>query len=216
MDLSTSTGSRKRLEAHRWDRAGEDWYVEPAWCSERLFEEEPFVGTVWDPACGGGNIPEAAKAAGYGTHASDLVDRGYPGSYSLDFFKSDARHAGIVTNPPFKIAGEFALHALKLAHKVAIIFPTARLNAAHWITGTPLRRVWLLSPRPSMPPGHVIAAGGKPSGGKMDYCWLVLDRAYTGSPELRWLRRDGQPKPDDAWSAMWRRPYQAPTDGGTS
>jgi hypothetical protein len=44
----------------------------------------------------------------------------------------------------------FALHALSLATaKVAMIFPVARLNAAHWLRATPLRRVWLLTPRPS-------------------------------------------------------------------
>jgi hypothetical protein len=31
---------------------------------------------------------------------------------------------------------------------VAIIFPTARLNAARWLQDTPLRRIWLLTPRP--------------------------------------------------------------------
>lgn len=51
---------------------------------------------------------------------------------------------------------------------------------------------WLMTPRPSMPPGHVIARGEKPGGGKMDFCWLVWDRSYhQGAPELRWLRRDG-------------------------
>lgn len=44
-------------------------------------------------------------------------------------------------------------------------------------------------PRPSMPPGHVIAAGEKPAGGKMDFCWLVFEHGYGGSPELCWLRR---------------------------
>jgi hypothetical protein len=82
-------------------------------------------------------------------------------------------------------------HSLLLAErKVAIVFPVARLNAAHWIKGTPLRRVWLMTPRPSMPPGHVIAAGHKPGGGKVDFCWLVWEHGCTGAPELHWLRRD--------------------------
>ena len=74
--------------------------------------------------------------------------------------------------------------------KVAIIFPVARLNAAHWLKGTPLRRIWLLTPRPSTPPGRVIAAGQKPGGGKTDFCWLVFEQGYTGRPELNWLHRD--------------------------
>jgi hypothetical protein len=43
-----------------------------------------------------------------------------------------------------------------------------------------------------MPPGHVIARGEKPGGGKMDYCWLVWEIGYEGPPEMRWLRRDVQ------------------------
>jgi hypothetical protein len=50
--------------------------------------------------------------------------------------------------------------------------------------------VWLLTPRPSMPPGEVIARGEKPGGGKTDFCWLVFDRTHSGPPELRWLHRD--------------------------
>jgi hypothetical protein len=76
-------------------------------------------------------------------------------------------------------------------YKVAAIFPTARLNAARWLEGHPLRHIWLLTPRPSMPPGHVITAGGKVGGGKTDYCWLVFDHKYAiGEPMVKWLHRD--------------------------
>jgi hypothetical protein len=44
-----------------------------------------------------------------------------------------------VTNPPFDMAKGFAIRALEFArHKVAIIFPTARLNAARWLQALPL------------------------------------------------------------------------------
>ncbi len=100
----------------------------------------------------------------------------------------------IVTNPPFDNARQFALHALKLvARKVAIIFPTARLNAAKWLNATPLARIWFLTPRPSMPPGHVIAAGEKPGGGKTDFVWLVFDRGHNGNPTFGWLHRERAP-----------------------
>jgi hypothetical protein len=184
------TPTRER-KSHIWERETHEHYVEPAWCSARLFQEEDFGAYIHDPACGFGTIPEAARCAGLATTASDLVDRGYERGFVIDFLQSNVGRDNIVCNPPFNIASHFALHALKLtAHKVAIIFPTARLNAAHWIKGTPLRRVWLMTPRPSMPPGHVIAAGHKPGGGKVDFCWLVWEHGYEGAPELRWLCRD--------------------------
>jgi hypothetical protein len=185
-------GATAKLDAHIWEREEHEHYVEPEWCSRRLFEEEAFSGPIWDPCCGFGRIPVSALAAGYDdVRASDIVNRGYP-SRTLDFLNFTTCGASIVCNPPFNIADKFALHALSLgAPKVAMIFPTARLNAAHWLRGTPLQRVWLMTPRPSMPPGHVIARGEKPGGGKMDYCWLIWSRGYQGIVEMKWLRRDG-------------------------
>lgn len=166
-------------------------YVEPHWVSERLFADEPFVGHIHDPSCGFGRIVESAKLAGYTADGLDLVDRGYYHK-ETDFLLTSRKHDNIVCNPPFDIFEEFARHALALARrKVAMIMPTARLNAARWLEDTPLLRVWLLTPRPSMPPGHVITAGGKVGGGKSDYCWLVWTNIQTSvNPEIRWLHRD--------------------------
>jgi hypothetical protein len=184
------------LNAQVWQREANEHYVEPHWCGERLFEEEQFHGQIWDPCCGFGRIPDAAARHGYPhIYASDIVDRRYVGlNEIIDFLKCTDHQASpnIVCNPPFNIASHFALHALSLTatEKVAMIFPTARLNAAHWLKGTPLARVWLMTPRPSMPPGHTITAGEKPGGGKMDFCWLVWELGHVGASELRWLRRD--------------------------
>lgn len=179
------------LNARIWNRADDEWYLEPHWCSERLFAEERFQGSIYDPTCGTGRVVIAALKAGLKAYGSDLVDRGWD-STPQDFLKHGSRHDNIVCNPPFDSAPKFAQHALKLARaKVAMIFPTARLNAAHWLKGTPLVRVWLMTPRPSMPPGRVILAGEKPGGGKSDFCWLVWSHGHAGPAELCWLQRDG-------------------------
>ena len=93
-------------------------------------------------------------------------------------------------NPLLK-AGEISFVWSDCGAKVAMVFPTARLNAAHWLRGTPLVRILLMTPRPSMPPGHTIAAGEKPGGGKMDFCWLVWSVGFSGDASVKWLRRDG-------------------------
>lgn len=184
------------LNAKVWAREPNEHYVEPFWCSERLFAEEKFEGGIYDPCCGFGRIVISGLKAGHVAYGSDLIDRGWDSTRTPhDFLSSaDEQHDNIVCNPPFDIAPEFALHALKLARrKVAMVFPTARLNAAHWLRGTPLARVWLMTPRPSMPPGYTITAGEKPGGGKSDFCWLVWTRGRIGPADLRWLRRDGEP-----------------------
>lgn len=191
--MTDSDTATRPLNAQIWEREPNEHYVEPFWCSERLFQEELFEGGVYDPCCGFGRIVISALKAGLKGYGSDLIDRGWDSTRTPHDFLSgaDEQHDNIVCNPPFDIAPQFALHALGLARKkVAMVFPTARLNAAHWLHGTPLARVWLMTPRPSMPPGHVIAAGEKPSGGKMDFCWLVWSRGRIGPADLRWLKRD--------------------------
>jgi hypothetical protein len=183
------------VNAHSWQRETHEHYVEPFWCSERLFAEEKFEQSIWDPCCGFGRIVDSAVKAGYLGIGTDIVDRGYRDFAGIHDFCTSPKHpvsSDIVCNPPFNIAPQFAARALALecVGKVAMIFPTARLNAAHWLRETPLARVWLMTPRPSMPPGHTITAGEKPGGGKMDFCWLVWTKGYIGPATLQWLRRD--------------------------
>jgi hypothetical protein len=185
---------RKR-ESHVWAREDSDFYVEPAWCSERLFQEEKFEGEVWDPACGIGRIVKAARGAGLSGIGTDLVDRGFEYYTLTDFTVSGCdTAANIVCNPPFKLAEEFALRALKLAErKVAMLLPSKWLHGdkrSRWLETTPLRRVWFLTPRPSMPPGQVIQNGGRAGNGTVDFAWFVWLRGYDGAAEIRWLRRD--------------------------
>lgn len=183
----------KRAEnSHIWQREEFEHYVEPRWCSKRLFDVEKFDGFIHDPCCGFGYIPSEAAAAGYGSMGSDIVDRTPVCAFSqYDFLKVSGPYDNIVCNPPFDEFQKFALHALKSTkHKVAMIWLVRTLNAARWLQQTPLKRILFLTPRPSMPPGHVIASGQKPGGGKQDFCWLIWDHEFKGEPTIGWLHRD--------------------------
>jgi hypothetical protein len=183
--------SRRPRQSHIFARDDHDFYIEPPWCSERLFAVEPFAGLIWDPAAGSGTIPRAARTAGLSDFASDIADRGCESRQDFLIAPAPAEAFNVVTNPPFGLARGFVERALTLgAVKTAIIFPTARLNAARWLKPLPLAKIYLLTPRPSMPPGEVIARGEKPGGGKTDFCWLVLDRTHSGPPTMSWLHRD--------------------------
>jgi hypothetical protein len=198
MQITAASGIVKKTArlAHNWERDPHDWYIEPVWVSRRLFEEEIFEGEILDPACGWGRIVRSAIDAGYPARASDIIVRP-SGDAAVDKLKVQADFrdlngpaVNVVCNPPYRVLPTFTQAALKLARrKVAVIFPVARLNAAHWITGAPLLRVWLMSPRPPMPPGSYLEAGHKPGGGRVDFCWLVFDHGYSGAAEVRWLHR---------------------------
>lgn len=180
-------------QSHIWPRQADDHYVEEMWCNKRLFEVEEFEGTTQDPFCGFGRVVEAGKAAGVSIFGTDLVDRGYPEIHAVqDFQAQTARVRNIAANPPFSIFQQAARHALALTDgKVALIWLTRRLAAAHWLRSLPLKRIYFMTPRPSMPPGHVIAAGHKPGNGKQDFCWLVFDHKHQGPATTHWLHRDG-------------------------
>lgn len=204
-DVSTGPlrGPLRKRESSLWQREADDWYQEPRWCSQRLFEEEAFRGTVCDPACGGGNIVLSAGAAGLLTWGFDVVWR----TDSLDVKIHDwlcydgDPFDNIVSNPPFGLCDDrkagthpFVEKCLaKAERKVALLLPANWIQGdkrSRWLEQTPLRRVWFISPRPSMPPGQVIAAGGKPGNGTTDYAWFVWQADYDGPAECRWLRRD--------------------------
>ena len=200
----TAEPLRKR-DSSLWRRDPHDWYVEPAWCSLRLFEEETFCGTVHDPACGGGNIVRSALAHGHLVTGGDIVDRseatGHGRPEIADWLApTDRRHANIVSNPPFGLCDDrksrshpFVERCLERAErKVALLLPANWVQGdmrSRWLERTPLRRVWFLSPSPSMPPGHVLASGAKPGNGTTDYAWFVWQMDYDGATEVRWLRR---------------------------
>jgi hypothetical protein len=198
---TTPTKSRALKKGQRnkkWPRHPDDWYVEPHWVNERLFAVEQFEGRVWDPAAGLGRILQAAQAVGLPTVGTDIVARAADLYQTVNFLdvpaEPDTTEPNIVCNPPFKLAERFVEHALQLVErKVAMLLPAVWVQGqtrSRWLKKSPLRRVWFLAPRPSMPPGPVIATGEKPGSGIQDFAWFVWLKGYDGHPEIRWLDRD--------------------------
>jgi hypothetical protein len=186
-------GVVKERKSHIFKRDEANFYVEPEWCSIRLFETEQFPGAIWDPFAGWGRVIKAARAAGYATLATDIVDRGYPLDAIQDFLtiKHLSPDVSIVGNPPF--TDEIAQHAIALNPiKMALIWPLARVVAAWpWLAKAPLSHVYMLTPRPALPPGNYIAAGKRPEGARVEHCWLIFQRGYSELPTIGWLRRNG-------------------------
>lgn len=104
-------------------RAADDFYAtDPVAVEvliERLQSTDPIFRRgkprIYECACGEGNISKALESMGYEVISTDLVDRGY-GISGIDFLKTNKLEdcAVIITNPPYKYANEFILHALEL------------------------------------------------------------------------------------------------------
>lgn len=206
-------------DAHLWARHPEDFYVEPSWCSERLFATVNFEGTVVDPSCGSGRIVRAArqhreKASKIGDNritkvlGYDIVKRCKEcNDETEDFLQSDYETDNIVSNPPFGLCNkatktsrhtehfQYIKRALATAEKkIALLLPIGWMTGAdkgRYLKTTPLEQVIILAPRPSMPPGPVIEAGIEPGGGEVDFAWYIWRQGYKGKPVLEWMDRDG-------------------------
>lgn len=190
-----SSADRKEKKSHLWARHPQDWYVEPEWCSERLFEVEPFSGRIWDPACGLGRVLMGAEKAGHEVFGSDIARRSDYCDLHLQFERIDRPYGrNIASNPPFGMAEDFLRLALIYADgKVALLLPLTWLSGkqrSRMLETTPLRRVYVLAPRPSMPPGPVVVAGEKPGGGTKDFAWFIWEKGFHGAPEISFLRRE--------------------------
>jgi hypothetical protein len=148
----------KPKAAHIFARAEHEFYVEPTWCDEALFAAETFSGPIHDPACGTGRIVEVAITAGHAATGSDIVERSDLRDFEFDYLGDTAALAypNIVCNPPYRRAREFITKALRESLQYGFLFGAER---AAWLASTPLERVWVLAPRPSMPPGELVLAG---------------------------------------------------------
>ena len=173
-----------------YDRADDDYYVEPSWVVDALLAVEPFNGMIYDPCCGRGTIPEACRRRGLITMASDIADRGY-GDTGIDFFRSGSAPDAIISNPPYDRLEDFIWRALEMTRrqsgKVAVITRVGFLcgqKRQKLFATTPLSRIWFCSKRPSMPPGNSEAPA---SGGSVDYAWLVWDHQHSGAVTAGWL-----------------------------
>ncbi|MFE3839538.1 hypothetical protein [Pseudogemmobacter sonorensis] len=194
------------------------WYREPAWCAERLFQDEAFPGGIIDPCAGTGTIVRAARAAGLRAEGFDLRDRGardlvQPGVcfFTGDYLPGTWPCANIVSNPPYatwlqlgrdkpspdamaRSEDEFLRIALRRTiGKVAVLLPTGWISAderSRWIESLPFYREYRLTPRPSIPSGGHLAEGGKRGGGKTDFSWFVFLNGFQGDPTVHFLRRD--------------------------
>jgi hypothetical protein len=186
----------KEKLAHLWERDPHDWYVEPSECSAALFSMEYFEGVVWDPACGLGRIVAQARLAGLDAVGTDLVRRSSLCADSFDFLKRsfEPEFCNIVMNPPFSLAEEFVREALRITPtggKVAAILPLVWVSGfsskRDWLPNSPLKTLYPISPRPSMPPGKVVASGIKPGNGTKDFAWLVWQNGYSGNASVRFM-----------------------------
>lgn len=174
-------------------REKDDFYRTPEIATLALLHAERVPSVVWEPACGDGAIGNVLTANGHTVIGTDLVARGY-GEPRRDFlFERDLLAPAIITNPPFKLADEFVLHALSMGAEFVAMF--MRLT---WLEGRarhdslwskrPPARVHVFSQRLTLWRGDEV---GRDAGGTIAFAWFVWQRGHSGDTALRWIAPEG-------------------------
>jgi hypothetical protein len=168
---------------------GMDLYQTPIVAVEALLRVEDLPHRLWEPAAGRGAIVNVLRAAGHEVLASDLVDYGDPTHFARrDFLmehKAPDGCEGIITNPPFRLAGEFVAHALDLCPRVVMLLRLAFLESdrrSDILENRGLARIHVFRRR--LPMMHRDAWEGPKTGSAMAFAWFVWDRAHVGAPTI--------------------------------
>ena len=152
-----------------YERAEHDFYASSPKAIDELYKviEKPVV--VRECACGEGHLSKRMEQLGSEVISTDLIDRGY-GVGGVDFLQADKLLAPvIITNPPYRYAKEFVLHALELGAEY------------------PPRTVAVFTRRIQ------VALNGDPEMFKKSsaacYAWFIWDKGYTGAPKITWINK---------------------------
>ena len=171
---------------------GLDFWRTPPQATEALLKREKFIGTILEPACGTGDMSQILmEKYGDSVVSSDIVDRGYSHHcFTEDFLsktKDNNYYGNVITNPPFNLAEEFIIEALRLSNrKVAMLLKLEFLQSIkrfELFKNTPLKVVYIFSYRvPFWQHGY-----DKPINNQR-HAWYVWDNLYyDGSTKLEWI-----------------------------
>jgi len=195
MSNSVDTARKIAGDNSRLGRSKADFYPTPPNATKALLLYEKFEGSIWECACGKGDISKILIAHRYDVISSDINDYGY-GSPNVDFLNSNSifgeqlqQDDNIITNPPFEFALEFVLQAKQYSRfKIAMFLKTAFLEGAKRYEmfqdkQFPLKCIHQFSKRVNFG----IHAGTHKNGGMIPFAWFVWDRNYEGKPYINWI-----------------------------
>lgn len=178
--------------AHALVDRKDDLYETPPEAVRALLSAEFVPTRIWEPACGPGSIVSVLRDTGREVVAGDLVDYGCPLSFhGIDFLMETRAPLGlecVVTNPPFKLAGEFVCKALELCPLVIMLLRLAFLESERRrpiLDNGHLARVHVFRNR--LPMMHRHGWQGPKSTSTTPFAWFVWDRNHAGPTELRRL-----------------------------
>ncbi len=165
---------------------GLDLYQTPAECTRALMDVEHLPRVLWEPAAGYGAMARVLEDGGHVVVRSDVEDYG-----NLHFVEDFLTHThlpmndveGIVTNPPFMFAEEFAHKALYFCPRVWLLLRLGFIEGLRWEEGglaNHIRHVYIFSPRP--PRMHMEGWEGNKASPTFTVAWFCFERNFNRTP----------------------------------
>jgi len=176
------------------EREKNDFYAtDPMAINKLMAACDFFPDHVWECACGKGHLSERLKDLGFEVTSSDIIDRGY--GYVQDFLAADKMpYKGdccIITNPPYKYATEFVLHALELLHEgqyCAMFLKTTFLEGQSRydkiFKSTPPKCIYQFTKRVLC---AINGEFGDLKSSAVSYAWFVWQKGYKGDTTVCWI-----------------------------
>ena len=111
--------------------------------------------------------------------------RGY-GEGGVDFLKTNKSVDWIITNPPYGLATEFAIHSLECANNVALLLKIQFLEGASrhkFFMEHPPKSVNVFSKRLKIYKNGINTGASS----MMCFAWFVWEKGFGGSPVINWI-----------------------------
>lgn len=161
-------------------RKKSDFYETPYSITKQLLEREELIGSILEPACGGGAILNLLpkNAVGY--------------DKEKDFLTETEKYDTIITNPPFSIAYAFIQKAKEISNKkIIMLLPLSYLHGKKrhddiWMDKNfPLKCIYVFTRYPML--GEKLRVDGKYKTGMMVYAWYVWEIGWEREPVIKWI-----------------------------
>lgn len=178
------------------EREINDFYATDPIAIDKLIGNIGFIpSVVWECACGTGCLSERLKQHCHGVVSTDVVDRGY--GQVQDFLLAKEMPSGcscIITNPPYKYALEFILHALDLlpdGGKCMMFLKTTFLEGEkrnrQIFSNYPPQRILQFSKRVLCAKNAEFQKMRDGGGSAVAYAWFIWEKGYKGPTTITWI-----------------------------
>ena len=176
------------------ERESNDYYATDPAVLEHLIKKYDIPHVVLEPACGSGDLSKWLEGNGHKVYSSDIVNRGYGEKQNFFEMMSVPEDCScILTNPPYKYATEFVLHALDLlpvGGQVVMFLKTTFLETERRYNEifrtTPPRFVYQFIRRALCAKNGDFEEARK-QGSAVSYAFFVWEKGYKGQTLIDWI-----------------------------